>query len=536
MENPLALVIICAAVALTFNLLLKKLQIETVIGYILTGIVVGSSFTIDDSHSLELIAEFGIVFLMFTIGLEFSPQKLKLMRKEVFIFGPLQVLASAAIFFALGHWVFGLPEKTNLIISLSLSLSSTAIVLNLLNRSRKITRTYGRNSIGILLFQDLAVIPILLMVSIFSNQDASLGTMLTDLAIGVGVIFILVFVGARMLTPHILHHVIGSRSNEIFVGSILLFVIGIAYIAHHFGLSYSLGAFLAGMIISETHYKHQVEADLTPFRDLLLGVFFISVGLQVDLHFVVNNIGSIIIVMLLLLTVKATVLFALMRVFQGTPPSLKTALLLAQCGEFSFVVFETAQRNSLFMNEAMGQTLIMAIVLTMMMTPFIFRGLDQITNWILRSSDSEIEGNVQNMPVVDDEQIIICGFGHYGQRVAKHLEATETQYLGIEYDLHSFREAEQQGLPVIYGNSTQRQLLEAAHIEQAKAVVIAMTNEQRILLTAQTIRLVAPHTPIIVCVGNQRLKDELASIGVDLPIDSLEEAALALAAAVSQME
>ncbi len=536
MENPLAIVIFCAAVALIINLFLKKLQIETVIGYILTGVIVGASFNIEDSHSLELIAEFGIVFLMFTIGLEFSPKKLRLMRKEVFIFGPCQVLASASLFFAIGHWGFALPEKTNLIISLSLSLSSTAIVLNLLNRSRQITRTYGRNALGILLFQDLAVIPILIMVSIFADQNAGLDAMMIDLAISVSVIFLLVFVGARRLTPHILKHVVGSKSNEIFIGSILLFVIGVAYIAHFLGLSYSLGAFLAGMIISETHYKHQVEADLTPFRDLLLGVFFISVGFQVDLTFVIQNLFSIILVMVLLLAVKASVLFILMRFFQGPSTSLKTALLLAQCGEFSFVVFETAQNNNLFMSAEMGQTLIMAIVLTMMMTPFIFRALDKITLRVIKKIDTETDADSTNLPLIDDQQVIICGFGHYGTRVASHLAKASIPYIGVEYDNRSYREAEQKGLPVIYGNAAQRQLLEAMHVEEARAVIIAMSNEQRILLVAQSIRQVAPDVPILVCVANLQLKAELVEIGVDLPIDSLEEAALALAGAVIEDE
>lgn len=535
MDNLITLILICAATALVINVLLKKLQVESVIGYILTGILVGALFQLEKNHSLSLIAEFGIVFLMFTIGLEFSPQKLHLMRKEVFLFGPLQVLTSAGLFFAIGHYGFALPIQTNLIVSLSLSLSSTAIVLNLLTKARKTGSAYGRNSVGILLFQDIAVIPILILVAILSNQQASLGGLLIDFSISAVAVLLLLFVGARFLTPHIMEQVIGSRSNELFVIGILLFVVGAAQLAHYLGLSYSLGAFLAGMVISETHYKHQVEADLTPFRDLLLGVFFITVGMQVNPLFIWENSLSILLVMVILLAIKASVLFILMRLFSGTRTSVKTALLLAQCGEFSFVVFETAQANGLFMSPELGQVLIMAIILTMMMTPFIFRNLDSLTD---RLSAQPKDPNIDNepIPLVDEEQVVICGFGHFGQRVASHLEQAGIAYLAIEHDSHSVREAQSASQTVIYGNATQAQLLESAHIEQARAAIIAMSNEQRILSVAQAIRRTAPQLPIIVCTANPQLKNELTQIGVDLPIDSLEEASLALAGAVIEQD
>jgi len=247
MDNVITIILICAGISLLLNVVLKKVQVESVIGYILTGVAVGFAFDLQHSASLDKIAEFGIVFLMFTIGVEFSPEKLRLMKKEVFLLGPLQMAITASIFFAIGHWWLALDASVNLIVCLALSLSSTAIVLNLLTKSRKISRRYGRNSVGILLFQDIAVIPILLMVSILAKSQQSVAELLLDVVFGGVVVFLLLFLGGRILTPFVLKHVIGTRSNELFVGGILLFVVGAAQLADYLGFSHSLGAFLAGM-------------------------------------------------------------------------------------------------------------------------------------------------------------------------------------------------------------------------------------------------------------------------------------------------
>ncbi|WP_210395664.1 cation:proton antiporter [Motiliproteus sediminis] len=537
MDNIITLVLICAGVSLLLNVLLKKFHVESVIGYILTGMAVGFAFDLQHSDSLEVIAEFGIVFLMFTIGLEFSPEKLRLMKKEVFVYGPLQMAITASIFFAIGHWVLGIAPTVNLIVSLALSLSSTAIVLNLLTKSRKISRRYGRNSVGVLLFQDIAVIPILLMVSIFSSSQDSISQLMLDVVMDGGIVFLLLFLGGRIMTPHVMEHVIGTRSNELFVGAILLFVVGAAQLAHGLGFSYSLGAFLAGMVLSETQYKHQVEADLTPFRDLLLGVFFITVGMQVNPLFVVANLPMILLVMVTLLAVKSLVLFAFLRFFNGTHTSLKTALLLAQSGEFSFVVFETAQANNLFMDPELGQVLVMAIVLTMMLTPFVFQYLDRITQMLAREPEQKAGHSVDEIEEeVDEQHVVICGYGVLGQRIGAQLDEAGVPFVGVEHDGTSFRASKEKGAPVYFGNAGNRQFLEKIKIDHARAVVIAMSNEPRILLVAQSVRSVAPDVPIMVCATNRQLKEELDAVGVSEPIDSLDQTADALARQVIELE
>ena len=538
MDNIITLVLICAALSLLLNVVLKKFHVESVIGYILTGMVVGFAFDLENNPSLGVIAEFGIVFLMFTIGLEFSPEKLRLMKKEVFLFGALQMLLTAALLFALGHWLVGMTPRVNLIVSLALSLSSTAIVLNLLTKSRKISRRYGRNAVGVLLFQDIAVIPILLMVAIFSSGEQQLSRLLLDVLVDGSIIFLLLFLGGRIVTPHVMEHVVGTRSNELFVGAVLLFVIGAAQLAHSLGFSYSLGAFLAGMVISETHHKHQVEADLTPFRDLLLGVFFITVGMQVNPLFVLHNLVLIVAVVGGLLLVKSLVLFALLRFFCGTHTAIKSALLLAQCGEFSFVIFETAQANDLFVSPERGQILVVAVVLTMMLTPFVFRYLDVLTARLAGEPVGAGQGGAPDdiEQEVDERHVVICGFGGLGRRVGAKLDQAGVPFVAVEHDGSAFRAAKEQGQPVYFGNAASRQFLEKIRIDHARAVVVAMSNEPRILLVAQSVRHVAPDVPIMVCASNTLLEAELSAIGVARPIDIVDQSAEGLARQVIELE
>lgn len=529
MDNVVTVILICAGISLLLNVVLKKVQVESVIGYILTGVIVGFVLDLQHSDSLEAIAEFGIVFLMFTIGVEFSPEKLRLMKREVFLVGPLQVAVTASIFFAIGHWWLDLDPSVNLIVCLALSLSSTAIVLNLLTKSRKISRRYGRNSVGILLFQDIAVIPILLMVSILAKSQQGIAYLVLDVVFGGVVVFLLLFLGGRLLTPFVLKHVIGTRSNELFVGGILLFVIGAAQLSHYLGFSHSLGAFLAGMVIAETHYKHQVVADMTPFRDILLGVFFLTVGIQVDPRFVLSNLALITALMLGLLAIKSVALFVVVRFFNGTHTSLKTALLLAQCGEFSFVVFETAQANNLFVNPERAQLLIMAIVMTMLLTPFVFRYLDPIALKLSREPEQRSGyGNGDIDLDINERCVVICGYGVLGQRVGAHLDAAGVPFVAIEHDGSSFRASRDKDFPVYFGNAASGQFLEKIKIDQARAVVIAMSSEPRILLVARSVRSITADVPIMVCASNIQLGEELADIGVSEPIDSIEQAAQAL--------
>lgn len=311
MHNLMLIVISTVAIATLLNVLLRRINMPTVIGYIFTGIIVGAIFhlKVHGNEQLEHIAEFGVVFLMFTIGLEFSISYLNKMKKEVFAFGFLQVFISGIVLALIAHFVFSIDFKAAIIAGFGLSLSSTAIVLKILNETGQISTDYGRNSLGILIFQDIAVIPILLMVTIFTNNDKTLSVLLIETAVDAAIALSILIVIGKYALSYFFKVVSSTNSKEIYMGSILFVVIGASYIAHHFGFSYSLGAFIAGMMIADTIYKYQVEADLIPFRDLLLGVFFVSIGLQIDLTIIKENILIILGLSIAIMLIKATITF-----------------------------------------------------------------------------------------------------------------------------------------------------------------------------------------------------------------------------------
>ena len=272
-------------IALLVNIILKKVHLPTIIGYIFTGTIIAYSFDLHDAvHNQELkeIAEFGIVFLMFTIGLEFSVEHLKRMRKEVFVTGNLQIFITSFIFVILSILIFNFDFKTAMIIGSALCLSSTAIVLKTFNETKEINKSYGQRVLGILIMQDIVVIPILLMITFFATQNQSVSSILLEAIISAVILLFILFIVGKYLLDPFLYQITKTGSDELFVGSVLFIAIGASYMAHSLGFSYSLGALLAGMLISETKYKHQVEADLIPFRNILLGVFFITVGMQID--------------------------------------------------------------------------------------------------------------------------------------------------------------------------------------------------------------------------------------------------------------
>ncbi len=285
MEHLLLIFLATIMIATISNVLLKKIGLPTIIGYIFSGLVISYLFGLkgQNHESLAHLAEFGIVFLMFTIGLEFSINHLKSMKKEVFLYGALQVILSGAIFSALAFFIASLEIKSAIILGFALSLSSTAIVLKVLNENSTIHAPYGRITLGILLFQDLAVIPILLMISIFTSQGESISFLLLKTLGSAIVVFFLLFVVGKKFIEQFLSWILKSDSEEIFLVSILLIVVSASFIADLFGFSFSLGAFLAGMTIAETKFRYRIEADLIPFRDLLLGVFFVTIGMQIDL-------------------------------------------------------------------------------------------------------------------------------------------------------------------------------------------------------------------------------------------------------------
>ncbi len=363
MDTILLYVVAALGVSTVLNIILKQFGISQIIGYILTGTALAYAFDIqhEDSHAVELLGEFGIVFLMFTIGLEISLARLNTMKQIVFTNGALQVGISALLFFVLAHWVFDINYQSSVIVALSLALSSTAVVLSYLKSSKDIHTTYGRRSMGILIFQDIAVIPILLLIGFMSQENVSITEIIIETILSAVILISLLFVVGRRVMTWLLHFSANTKLDELFMGSVLVIVMGASYLAHAAGFTYSLGAFIAGMIIAETKYHHKVEADISPFKDILLGTFFITVGLKIDVLYFIEHIGLIFSLLIGILFVKTIIIFAVMSITSKLQNALKVALSLSQVGEFSFAIFALASAAHLIETELMNQLVLVTL-------------------------------------------------------------------------------------------------------------------------------------------------------------------------------
>ena len=509
----LSIIVITLTISILLNLLLKKFNISTIVGYIFTGIILSyfMGFSKITQEELSHIAEFGIVFLMFTIGLEFSIHHLKQMKKEVFVFGTLQVLIVSSFFGFISHYLFGIDVKTSIIIGSALSLSSTAIVLKVLNENGDIHRPYGRYSVGILIFQDLAVIPILIMITIFTNKDASISTLLLDTLISGAFVLLTLYLIGKYVLNSVLAFVVDSKTEELFIGTIILIVLSSALFAHIFGFSYSLGAFFAGMLIAETKYKYQIESDLVPFRDILLGLFFITVGIQVNLEFVVNNLFTIVGLAIIILFIKGLMIFGLISIFSIRKRAFKTGLALAQVGEFSFAVFALASSNHLISSE-LHQMMVSVVIISLLFTSIAIKYVRQFTN-IFFVNKSEVLEN----PIVSSEisnHIIVCGYSLLGQKIVKQLKERGITYMAIEHDRDHVKKGHEKGDIVFFGNASSKSMLNSMGIKNAIAVIIAIDNDEKIRLITEAIKGIDANIEVVVKISHQAQIDDLDDLNI----------------------
>ncbi len=504
MISPVLIIIVVLFIALLFNIPFAKFKIPPIIGYIFTGVVISNIFKLDHK-TIETVAELGIVFLMFMIGLEFSPKKLNSMKKEVFGFGFAEMAIVSGIFGILFWKIFKTDLRVSLIIGSAIALSSTAIVLKLLNENREISRPYGRISLGILLFQDIAVIPVLIAVSILVNKDADLINLITKTIVGFIALGVFIWIYGKFIAPFLISQAVKTRSDEIFMLSVLLVVLTAAEIAHFFGLSYSLGAFLAGMILSETKYKYQIEADLVPFRDLLLGIFFLSVGLMVNISFVLKNIIPIVIMSIIFMLLKAGIIYLMLFLFvKHKRIAIKTAFILSQIGEFSFVIFALLEKYNI-VNNVLLQKLVVVVVISMILTPFIIKNIYKIAD--------VFDKNLQNFetfelkPAEVKGHIILVGYDKIGQRIARKLTKIKIPYIAVERQIELVKEGLKNGDNVIFANAANKKILESLNAKDAAAVIITTLNEEHTRLIANNLLEINPNLNIILLTDDETLKN-----------------------------
>ncbi len=504
-------------IAVVVNLILKRFNLPTIIGYIVTGTIIAYLFDLHsavNNHDLKEIAEFGVVFLMFTIGLEFSLEHLNRMKKEVLLTGSLQILVTTIFVVLVCMYILNFDYKTSLILGAALSLSSTAIVLKIYNENGDIKKPYGRRVLGILIMQDIAVIPILLMISIFSmGDDKSVLNIIFETTVAAIILILLLYICGKYLLEPFFEYVSQSKSEELFVGSVLLIAIGASYLAHYFGFSYSLGAFIAGMMISETKFKHQVEADLIPFRNLLLGVFFITVGMQINFVTIAQHIITILILLPILLGLKYVIIYLIVRIDDTKRVAFKTALSLIQIGEFSLAVLELARSKSLI-DPTYSQILIVTIVISMILTPLVLKNLSSFSAKLIPEDTMQV---VDTLQVDSDTQghIVVIGYGHLGQEIAKQLKEENRNYVVIEHNMKYYKIGKERDEPIIFGNAASKTILKSVNIKKCSATIVAIDNPEKLHLICEVINDLIDNSKTIVKVGRPSEKKELENLNLE---------------------
>ncbi len=497
----LGIIVATIFIAIFVNLLLKKFQLPTIIGYIFTGTIIAYLFGLHEAavnnHDLKEIAEFGVVFLMFTIGLEFSVNALIRMKREVFFTGTLQIIITTLIVVLISFYILNFDFKTSMIIGTALSLSSTAIVLKTYNETRDIKKRHGQRVLGILIMQDIAVIPILLMISIFTtNSENSVLYIVLQTTIAAVILIGILYLSGKYLLEPFLTHVSETNSEELFVGSVLLIAIGASYMAHYFGFSYSLGAFIAGMMISETKFKHQVESDLIPFRNLLLGVFFVTVGMQINFEIIYLHLFTILLLLPILMILKYCIIYLIVRLDDTKRVAFKTAFSLVQIGEFSLAILELA-RSANLLNATHTQVLIVTIVLSMILTPIALKNLSKIASSLLPDDIMD----TTNTLVVDKDlkgHVVVLGYGHLGQEIVRELKELNNDYIIIENKILFYKMGKEDNEPIIFGNAAHKHILESVNIRTSCAVIVAIDNPEQLRIVCESINELTKNTKTIV--------------------------------------
>jgi len=514
MENLLTVILTTVIIATLLNVLLRRFDIPTVIGYIIAGALIAQIFSLGDekhNEALHELAEFGIVFLMFTIGLEFSVKHLKAMKKEVFLFGAMQMLVTGNVFGAFAHEIAGIEIKAAIVIGFSLALSSTAIVLKMLTEKGEIHSGFGRVTMGILLFQDIAVIPILLMLSLFAADGRSVQDMLIWTFLDAATLLLIIFFLGRYVLEPFLAWTLSAESEEIFLVAALMLVVGISFLAHRLGLSYSLGAFLAGMTLSETQFKYRIEADLLSFRDIFLGIFFVTIGMQIEPAAIAAHWVLISALLVGSMMAKGLFIFTLLSPFLQKRTAFKSSLALMQTGEFALAIFAMASQNNLI-DQATDRILIIAVVLSMIVTPFILKNIKRI-------ADIVFSGEPETDPVIRSAgykgHVLLLGYGLLGQKLAHELRKLSIPYLIIEHDYKLVQEAKKRREPIFLANAAAESVLKSAGTSRAMAVVVAIENASKTRMVVDAVSRMAPHVNTVVAVRNHSHQEIIETFPVN---------------------
>ena len=531
----------------------KLLKLPPMLGYLCVGVVIGPHALVlsQNMEAVQHLGELGVVFLMFVIGLEFNLPKLHSMRRQVFGLGLLQValtmlLATLALLLLARLWpgLWRMDWRSALGLGAVLTMSSTAIVVKLLVERLEMDSGHGQRIMGVLLFQDLAVVPLLVLVPALAAPEQNLWYALALAGVKASVLITVLLVGgqqlmrrwltlvAQQLMRRWLTLVAQRKSDELFMLNLLLITLGLAWLTEQAGLSLALGAFIAGMLISETDFKHQVETDIRPFHDVLLGLFFISIGMLLDWRLVLQNAPLVLVLTLLPPLLKMALITGIARAMKSTAgEALRTGLYLGQAGEFGFVLLTLAGDNQL-VPQHLQSPILAAMVLSMLITPFVVQYSNQIvlrlvsTEWMQQSLQLT---HIARQSIHLGQHIIIGGFGRCGQNLARVLEEQGIAYLALDLDPERVRQAAAAGLAVVYGDSTRLQALMAAGLARASAVVVTYLDEAAALKLLALTQSHAPQVPVIVRTQDDHSLEKLQDAGAAEVVPEAIEGSLMLA-------
>ena len=543
MPSVLQLTLILLASGVAGVVIFRYFGLPPILGYLAIGVLIGPHTLglANDSATVKYLAEFGVVFLMFSIGLEFNLHKLRAMRTIVFGLGGSQVILTILLAVPASlmmNWIYPISWQAAIALGGALAMSSTAIVTKLIADRSEIETDHGRNIIGILLFQDLAVVFLLILIPSLGKNPGDLFLALSAASIKIAVALALIFVIGQTLMSRWFSLVAKLRSQELFMLNLLLIVLGMAALTEHFGLSLALGAFLAGMLIAETPYRHQVEEDVKPFRDVLLGLFFITIGMLLDFEVIYQQWALVLLLLVGPLIFKFGLIALLSRAFGSSPGvSIRTGLCLAQAGEFGFVLLNQIDGLDLI-DPALSQAVLAAMLLSMFGAPFLIQYSDRIAmrfssnEWLLQSLALT---RVAAKSVRTENHVVICGFGRSGQSLARMLDQEKIPYLALDMDPDRVKEAAAAGDNVVYGDASRENYLVAAGLSRAKAVVITYADTPATMKVLHQVEHLRPGMTVLVRTKDDADLAKLQAAGATEVVPELIEGSLMMASHVLLM-
>jgi CPA2 family monovalent cation:H+ antiporter-2 len=535
MLSNLLLVLLLLTAAVGAVSVARRLRLPSMLAYLLIGIVLGphGAGLMQESDEVHTLAEFGIVFLMFSIGLEFSLRHLNAMRALVLGFGAAQMLLTALGTMLVTWLWYEQGWRSGIAVGLAVAMSSTAIVARMLSERFELHSHSGRQTMGVLLFQDLAVVPCLILFPALAANESGLVRSLGIAAVqAVAVLLLLVWIGQRLMR-RMFDSVAATKSEELFVLTTLWIVVGLAYATHEAGLSLALGAFVGGMLISETAYRHQVEADIRPFRDILLGLFFITVGMMLDIGYMFSHIPELLLAVLLLILGKGLVVMLITFAARNTiDTALRTSAQLAQAGEFGLVLIELAFTLGLIGIDAFQLTL-SAMLISMFAAPFLIERAARWSGELARGDWSNKAKNIHDIATKSfglEDHVIICGYGRSGERIGEFLNAEGIPFLALELDPKRIERARAAGGSVVFGNADRQEVLKAAGLSRARGVAVSYPDVHSAERVVRAVRRSRQDVPVIVRVSDDSEVARLKAAGATEVIPEIVEGSLLIAA------